>query len=242
MIIKSLFIKPSFLKNVNEFRLYLTFMRIIIGLCTLLLTVNCASQHTSLKISLLSLVDDPSFPTIQCGIEFPLGKKLSWYNEAGIKYRKSYYETADTAFVRSRGFKLRSEIRYYLTASHDLYLAINGFYTNDDHNAETGYYYGGDSLDYRTDNFSARKIVKGFNVIAGKSYKACGRFNFEVYAGLGSRFVSPTSDNIEIDHTKDILRRRPDLNIPDNRILVDVQGKDLVLPNFSFGIRLSLML
>ena len=37
---------------------------------------------------MLSLFDEPSFPTIQGGIEFSLSKKISWYNEAGVKYRK----------------------------------------------------------------------------------------------------------------------------------------------------------
>lgn len=217
-------------------------MRILISICTLLFSVNCLSQNTSLKISLLSLVDEPSFPTIQGGIEFSLSKKISWYNEAGIKYRKSYFEMADTSFVNSRGFKLKSEIRYYAKTSHDVYIGANVFYTKDFHNTAAGYFYAGDSSDYRVDNFSVKKIVKGFNVIAGKSYKAWGRLNIEVYAGLGARFVSTENDNIEIDRTKDILRRSPDLNIPDNRIWVDVQAENLVLGNFSFGIRLSLSL
>lgn len=217
-------------------------MRILIGICTLLLVVNCLSQNTSLKVSLLSLVDEPSFPTIQGGIEFSLSKKISWYNEAGVKYRKSYYEMADTSFVASRGFKLKSEIRYYLKNRHDVYIGTNGFYTKDFHNTEAGYFYAGDSSDYRVDNFSVRKTVKGFNVIAGKSYKTWGRCNIEIYAGVGIRFVSVENDNIEIYYTKDVLRRSPDLTIPDNRVWVDVQGEEKTLPNFSLGVRLSFSL
>ena len=217
-------------------------MRILIGICTLLFSVKCLSQNTSLKISLLSLVDEPGFPTIQGGLEFSLSKKISWYNEAGVKYRKSYYEMADTSFVASRGFKLKSEIRYYLKSSYDVYIGANGFYTKDFHNTEAGYFYAGDSSDYRVDNFSVRKIVKGLNIIAGKSYKVGGRCNIEIYAGVGIRFVAVENDNIEIDHTKDILRRSPDLNIPDNRVWVDVQGEKMTLPNFSLGVRLSFLL
>ena len=200
------------------------------------------SQNTSLKISLLSLVDEPGFPTIQGGIEFSLGKKISWYNEAGVKYRKSYYDMADTSFVDSRGFKLKSETRYYLKNRHNVYIGINGFYTKDFHNTEAGYFYTGNSSDYRIDNFSVRKIVKGLNVIAGKSYKTWRRSNIEIYGGAGIRFVSVENDNIEIDHTKDVLRRSPDLNIPDNRIWIDVQGEKMVLPNFSLGVRFSFSL
>jgi hypothetical protein len=217
-------------------------MRILMVICTLLFSVKCLSQNTSLKISLLSLVDEPSFPTIQGGIEFSLGKKISWYNEAGVKYRKSYYDMADTSFVDPRGFKLKSEVRYYLKNRHNVYIGANGFYTKDFHNTEAGYFYTGDRSDYREDNFSVRKIVKGLNVIAGKSYKTWGRSNIEIYGGVGIRFVSVENDNIEIDHTKDVLRRSPDLNIPDNRIWVDVQGEKMVLPNFSLGVRLSFSL
>jgi len=211
-------------------------------ICTLLFSVKCLSQNTSLKISLLSLVDEPSFPTIQGGIEFSLSKKISWYNEAGIKHRKSYYEMVDTSFVDSRGFKLKSEIRYYFKNRHDIYIGTNGFYTKDFHNTEAGYFYAGDSSDYRVDNFSVRKIVKGLNVVAGKSYKTWGRCNIEIYTGVGIRFVSTENDNIEIDHTKDVLRTSHDFNIHSNRIWVDVQGEKMVLPNFSLGVRLSFSL
>ena len=206
--------------------------------CALLSAVSCLSQNISIKLPLLSLVDEVSFPTIQSGIEFGVSKKISWYNEAGIKYRKSYYEMADTSFVVSRGFKVKSEIRYY-SKSKNVYVAVNGFYTKDYHNTEAGYYYAGDSSDYRIDNFSVKKIVKGFNFIAGKSYLAWGQFFFDLYAGIGVRFVFIRQNNIEVDHKKDILRRSPDLNIPDNRVWTDVRGGKYVLPNFSLGIRLA---
>jgi len=217
-------------------------MRILIVIYTLLFSVTGLSQKTSLKISLLSLVDEPSFPTIQGGIEFRLSKKISWYNEAGIKYRKSYYEMVDTSFVDSRGFKLKSEIRYYLKNRYAIYIGTNGFYTKDFHNTAAGYFYAGDSSDYRVDNFSVRKIVKGLNVVAGKSYKTWGRSNIEIYAGVGMRFVSTENDNIEIDHKKDVVRRTIHPNIHDNRIWVDVQGEKMALPNFSLGVRFSFAL
>ena len=189
---------------------------------------------------MLSLVDEVSFPTIQSGIEFKLSKKISWYNEAGIKYRKSYYEMADTNFVASRGYKLKSEIRYYPQKNnHNVYIAINCFYTKDLHNTAAGYYYTGDSSDYRIDNFSAKKVVRSFNFIAGKLYPARGRFNVEVYSGIGVRFVSIEHENIEVENKRDILRSSPDLNIPDNRIWMDVKGGRFILPNFSLGVRLS---
>ena len=208
-------------------------------ICALLSAVNCLSQNISIKLPLLSLVDEVSFPTIQSGIEFGVSKKISWYNEAGIKYRKSYYEMADTSFVVSHGFKLKSEIKYYSKKSNNVYVAVNGFYTKDYHNTEADYYYAGDSSDYRIDNFSVKKIVKGLNFIAGKSYKAWGRFSFDLYTGIGVRFVSIRQNNIEVDHKKDVLRRSPDFNFPHNRFWTDVKGGEYVRPNFSLGIRLA---
>ena len=64
-------------------------------------------QKPEIKFCPLCLVDEFSFPTVQGGIEFYLTEKLSWYNKIGIKYRKGYYETADTNFIGSRGFKIK---------------------------------------------------------------------------------------------------------------------------------------
>ena len=212
-------------------------MRILFAICILLLRINGAAQHLSIKASLLSLVDEASFPTIQSGIEFKLSKKISWYNEVGVKYRKSYYEMADTNFVNPSGYKLKSEARYYLK-KNTIYIACNGFYTRDFHNTEARYYYSNDSADLRIDNFSVKKNVSGFNLITGKQCRSLSRFNFEMYAGLGVRFVSIHQNNLEIDQKRDVLRRNPDLNIPDNRIGMDVKGGKSVLPNFSMGMRL----
>jgi len=205
-------------------------------ICTLLFVLDCKAQNTSIKISILSLVDEASFPTVQCGIELKLSRKISWYNEAGIKYRKSYYEVADTNFVNSNGYKLRSEIRYYFK-KNTLYVAGNGFYTKDFHNTEARYYYSNDSTDLRIDNFSVKKNVSGFNLIIGRQSRAWNRFCFEMYAGIGVRFVTVQQSNLEIDTKRDVLQRGPDLNIPDNRIWMDVKGGHSLLPNFSMGIQ-----
>lgn len=215
------------------------YMRYAIISCFTLLSLSSPSQKISIKFPFLSLIDEASFPTIQSGIEFRLAGKISSYNEAGIKYRKSYYEMADTGFVRSRGFKVKSEIRYYLHKHrHDVYIGANGFYTKDFHNTAAGYYYNGDSSNYIIDNFSAKKIVRGVNIIAGKSGRAWRGFTIDVYAGVGIRFIFIESKSKEVDLTRDILRRSPDYNIPDNRIWMDVTGGNFVLPNFSLGIRL----
>lgn len=213
-------------------------MRIITAICLLFFTLNCQSQNVLLKFSFLSLVDEPSFPTFQSGVEFKLSDKLGWYNEVGIKYRKSYYERADTNFTNSRGFKLKTEIRYYFGNKGGVYAGGNGFYTKDFHNTKALYYYSNDSAALMTDNFAAEKIVRGVNLIVGKQYKKWNKIYLDVYAGLGIRFLSTQQNNMEVDHNRDVLRRAPDLNIPDNRIWTDVKGGRSVLPNFSMGIRI----
>jgi hypothetical protein len=213
-------------------------MRILLAVCLLFFVVNCQSQNVSLKFSFLSLVDEPSFPTIQSGIEFKLSKKIGWYNEVGIKYRESYYEMADTNFTNSRGFRLKTEIRYYITTNDEIYIGCNGFYTKDFHNTNALYFYSNDSSVLMADNFAAEKNVRGVNLIIGKQYQKWNRIYFDLYAGLGIRLISIDQSKMEVDHKRDVLRRDPDWNIPDNRIWMDVKGGRSVLPNFSLGIRI----
>ena len=216
----------------------MTSMRILPSICLLFFAINCQAQNLSLKFSFLSLVDEPSFPTFQSGVEYKWSKKISWYNEVGIKYRKSYYEMADTNFTNSKGFKLKTELRYYFAANEAIYIGGNGFYTKDFHNTKALYYYSNDSSMLMVDNFAAEKIVRGFNLIIGKQYQQWKRIYFDLYAGIGIRFVSIEQSDLEVDHIRDVLKRSPDLNIPDNRIWMDVKGGSSVLPNFSMGIRI----
>ena len=217
-------------------------MRILSAICLLFFAIDCQSQNVALKFSFLSLVDEASFPTIQSGIEFKLSKKIGWYNEVGIKYRKSYFEMADTNFTNSRGFRLKTEIRYYLTPNDEIYIGCNGFYTKDFHNTKVSYYYSNDSSMLLVDDFAAEKNVRGFNIIIGKQYPKWNRIYFDLYAGIGIRLISIDQSNMEVDHKRDVLRRSPDWNIPDNRIWMDVKGGRSVLPNFSIGVRICYFL
>lgn len=98
-----------------------------------------------IKLCPLCLVDEFSYPTVQAGIHFYLTKELSWYNEIGIKYRNGYYETADTSFIGFGGFKIKTELRYYIATnderSKNTYIALNGFFNRHTHNTETAYYF-----------------------------------------------------------------------------------------------------
>lgn len=98
-----------------------------------------------IKLCPLCLVDEFSYPTVQAGIHFYLTKELSWYNEIGIKYRNGYYETAETSFIGFGGFKIKTELRYYIATnderSKNTYIALNGFFNRHTQNTETAYYY-----------------------------------------------------------------------------------------------------
>lgn len=216
-------------------------MRVPILNCLLLLTLICPAQRVSLKIPVLAYVDEFSFPTIQSGIEFGISKKISWYNEAGMKYREGYYSPPDTNLIGTRGFKLRSEIRYYKTyVLNGSYVGFNGFYSKDFHHAITSYYYSGDSSDERIDNFTVKKIVTGLNLVIGKIYPAGKKISLEIYSGVGIRFISILQNNKEFDLQRDtVYRGSPCFTIADVAYRKDVEGGKSIAPNFSFGIRLS---
>ncbi len=112
-------------------------MKTFLSFFFLVFSIHCIGQNAKTKLEFcpLCLIDEFSFPTIQAGLEFQLTKKLSLYNEIGIKYRKGYYETADTNFIGSKGFKIKTEVRYYISTpeeySKKTYVAVNGFYNKD---------------------------------------------------------------------------------------------------------------
>jgi hypothetical protein len=223
-------------------------MKTIISFLFLTFSLTASAQKSKPEIEFcpLCLVDEFSFPTIQGGIEFYLTEKLSLYNEIGIKYRKGYYETADTSFIGSNGFKLKTELRYYISYteehSKNTYVAINGFYYKDNHNTETGYYYQGDSLNPRYDNFGVKKLVIGTNVLIGCKKTIWNNFSFDAYAGVGLRFVSISTVSKEFDKNRDKLRQPMDVTIVGMRDRVDANEKADNIGNITLGIRLCYQL
>ncbi len=99
-------------------------MRVIILFFCLMFAFNGFSQKVRerqvlFKIAPLALIDDFGLPAIQGGLEIPVAKNISWYNEFGIRYRKSIAETADTNFVTPGGYRVKSEVRYYFNNIKD---------------------------------------------------------------------------------------------------------------------------
>lgn len=206
----------------------------------------CQSKITFIKFCPLALIDDNSFPTIQGGIEFNLSDKISWYNELGIKYRKSFYENinVDTNFIASKGFKVKSEIRYYFQANkiknkEQHYFAINGFFYQDHHNTQISYYLNSDSSSYKKDAFGVQKNVFGLNFIYGYQEQLAKKIFVDFYAGVGIRLRNISTKQKEYDDTRDsYVSPSVDINLRAERDQVDAKAGNSFLKHVTFGLRL----
>ncbi|HXB44004.1 MAG TPA: DUF3575 domain-containing protein [Puia sp.] len=219
-------------------------MKLLAAFLLLLFSQNayCQKENFSIKLCPLALFDEPSFPTIQGGFEFKLSRKITWYTEAGIKYRKSYYENADTNFIASNGFKLKTEIRYYLqnrnkSALDGLYFAANVFFTRDLHNTEIRYHTQKDTVT-KTDAFGAKKNIFGINLICGYQLYRSKQIGIDVYGGLGIRFRSISTINKEYNKNTDVMERPIDPNIDAIRQQIDADAGASIAPNLTLGLRI----
>lgn len=193
-----------------------------------------------IKFCPLALMDEISFPTIQGGIEFKLSNNITWYNEIGIKYKNSYIDSKDSGFIKSAGFKLKTEIRYYFERENNLsfdgyYFAANAFFIKDHHNSEIGY--RADSA-IRTDAFGVKKNVYGVNLVFGQQSTIAKRFLVDLYCGLGIRYRSIRTNNEEYNKATDVIIRPIDINIPAMRLGVDANGGNSTVANLTMGIRI----
>ena len=219
-------------------------MKTILFFLPILLMFNSFAQNKKpiIEFCPLCLVDDASYPTIQAGIEFYLSERLRLYSEIGIKYRKGEYETVDTNFLNSKGFKLKTELRYLVETNNrvfkNLYIAVNAFYNNEFHNTEIGYYYQHDSSTLRIDNFGVKKKVFGINLLIGWKKTIWKRFSFDGYVGLGGRFLKISTVNKEADINRDDLDLEKELTIAGVRIKDDFDEGNNFSRNLTLGIRL----
>jgi hypothetical protein len=148
------------------------------------------AQHYAIKFAPLNLIDDVSFPTIQGGIEVPIKKNWSWYNEFGYKYRKSVDEAADTNFIDSKGFKIKSEIRKYLTLNQraNSYIAFSYLMSKDNYNNSAAFF-PKDSINIiaTIDNYAVKKSVNALSFMLGIQGKLIKGLGYDMYCGLGLR-------------------------------------------------------
>jgi hypothetical protein len=208
---------------------------------------NSKKESALIKFCPLALIDDMSFPTIQGGFEFKLSKKMTWYNEIGIKYRKSVMENTDTSFLNSYGFKLKTEFRYYFQKKYrrrtpktyqGLYSGANLFFTHDEHNTQIEYYHNTNDAQIFTDVFGVKKNVYGLNLIFGYQKLLSRKLGFDSYVGLGVRVRDITTVHEEYNKNTDHTVSPIDLNIRSMRDESDANAGTKVLPDLTFGFRL----
>jgi len=221
---------------------------IIFSLTLILIRGYSQDEKFVIKFCPLSLIDDVTFPTIQGGFEFKLSHGFTWYNEVGIKYRKGYYEVSDTSFLKSYGFKLKTEIRYYLpkifgieNTNYSLsgfYVGGNIFYNRDFHNSEIGYYNNKDSSILTIDNFAVKKSVLGTNFVFGLQKPIWNNILLDLYAGLGFRLRIISNIKREYDPNSDSKMEPIDLTIQGIRDNIDVLEGISGTANLTFGYRL----
>lgn len=222
-------------------------MKLKLTICIILISTGGFAQNKAVvKFSPLSVIDDASFPTIQAGIEFNIHKRISWYNELGIKYRKGYYEKTDTISLASKGFKAKTEFRYYWQNKNgaDLaknpegnYFAINCFYNRDFHNTEIEYYYLRDTSMNKFDDLGVKKKVWGLNLLVGTQKPISRKVLLDFYTGLGIRFRNVSAINKEFDSERDYLHVPIDVNINGIRDKIDSKAGNTVAPTFTLGVR-----
>ena len=198
-------------------------------------------RAVTIKFCPLAMADDVSFPTIQIGIEYRFSEKISWYNEFGIKYRKSYYEKTDTSFISSRGFKAKTEVRYYIKKRNrkawGFYGGINGFFTRDYHNTQIHYHHNNDTT-LMTDVFAVKKDVFGGNFVFGFQRNLSKKVGVDVYGGLGIRFRNVIPYNQEYNRNTDNYIYGRDMQISNFRQQTDVNGGFSTTLNITWGVRL----
>ena len=208
---------------------------------------NAQTGKVSIKFAPLALMDDISMPTIQGGMEVKLSNHFFWYNEVGIKYRKCVNELTDTSFIDSKGFKLKSEVRYYFNKTKigifkepvaGLYLAGNLFYINDNHNTKINYYYKKDSSITLQDAFAVHKKVFGINLLGGFQHSIYKNFVIDMFAGIGIRIRVVNTENKEFNKDRDSLVQTIDFSVLSIRNYVDAAGGTSIVPSLTGGIRL----
>lgn len=204
-------------------------------------------DHVLFKFAPLAMLDGVSFPTVQTGVEVSLSPQTSWYNEFGIRYRKSSDESVDTSFVSTTGFKIKSEFRYYFAGLcgenverlWGWYTGVNFFYTRTTNNTNVDFYYQKDSTKGYEDNFGVRKRVWGTNLILGRQSDLGERFRFDIYGGMGIRFSDFATVNQQFDPKYDsqIKARHPNIYV--SKGAAAAEGERRTRFNFTFGIRFA---
>jgi hypothetical protein len=224
-------------------------MKLIAALICSFLSMNLCAQKNSVivKFCPLALFDVNSFPTIQGGVEFKLSKKISWYNEFGIQYFVPPNQQPDTSFLSPHGYKIKTELRYYVRNKNneyrrkpvrEFYFAANAFFTHQTYNTVISYVSPTDSLQSNKDGFGVKKDVWGIDLVGGFQRSFGKKFSLDIYAGPGVRFRYSSTVGQQFVYGSNILITKIDFDVNGDREQAEVKGGFSAVPNFSWGIRI----
>ncbi len=132
----------------------------------------------SLKFAPLSLIDFYSGSSYRGGVEIDLTKHFSIYQECGGYFKKFNGQT------NTKGYVLKSELRYYLSSTDPLYLSIEYFYKRQNYNY-------GDSIYFPTQYnvaYNVDKYVTAFTLKSGSLILLNKYFYIDIFGGLGIRY------------------------------------------------------
>lgn len=205
-----------------------------------------------LKLDMLTLVNDLTFPLAQLSLEKRLSKHFSLSPEAGIQPYAPRLSKLDTSMVKWNGFRIGIEGRYYglfrnyrdydkpNRAWAEKYLSLNIFYRQNRYNSSAQYYKPNDAVLYN-DSFAAYKKAWGINAIFGIQVTK-KRFVANFYGGIG--LLSRTIKNRfrEYDYITDELEQPSDITISGIKQGASFQENSGTIGNIVLGIRLGFRL
>lgn len=203
------------------------------------------AHPVQIKLNPLPAVDGLTFPTLNFGFEIGLTKHISWYSEFGLKYRKAYYEQADSAFMPAQGFKVSWDFRYYFNSKPGkrqtgLYVGISPFYRNDTHNAEISYKDKVTGAEYK-DRYSSERTVVGGRATVGLQQHYDGVKYLDWFAGIG--LGHRTVQTVAMAYDDDFHDLTFQTVTPANELrTMDVKAERRLVFSISVGIRLSFKL
>ncbi|HLG38365.1 MAG TPA: hypothetical protein VI461_01815 [Chitinophagaceae bacterium] len=204
-----------------------------------------------LKTSLISYVDQLSFPTVQFGLERKISGNLSVAGELGYQFYEFKRYGVDTTFVNTRGLKANVEFRRYnilklfrriYESSEDMtgvYLAINFFYRGSRFNNNVYYLKPGDSVN-SNDCFWVKKTIWGGNLVLGIQKNIGNRFTIDIFSGLGVMYRTAHNFQREYNDKTDLLITPIDVNARAEFNRAGLAENNGWHPGFNAGIRMGI--
>lgn len=202
-----------------------------------------------LKLDMLTLINDLTFPLAQLSLEKRISKHFSIVPEMGIQPYAPKLSKLDTSLVKWNGFRVGIEGRYYgLFRNYrnynkpdrawvEKYLSLNIFYRQNRYNSSAQYYKPNDSVLYN-DSFAAYKKAWGINAIFGIQVTK-KRFVANFYGGIGLLTRYTKNKFREYDYTTDELKQPSDVTISGFKQSASFQENSGIIGNVVLGIRLG---